>query len=161
MEKIKPLIHKKYKLEKFPGKGGWTYIPISETIPSNLKKNGRIKVRGFIDSFELKDHNLFPMGKGKLLMAVKSEIRKIIGKEEGDTVMLKLYFDEPENNVHDEFLTCLQEDPEAHKNYLNYPAKTQKEILAWIEAAKNEEVKVIRIARVLDLLAFGKIMKLS
>jgi hypothetical protein len=45
-----------------------------------------VKVRGFIDDYELKDHNLFPMGKGILMMAVKAEIRKKIGKQEGDWV---------------------------------------------------------------------------
>jgi hypothetical protein len=30
----KPLVNKKYKLQKFPGKGGWTYAMIPE-IPQD------------------------------------------------------------------------------------------------------------------------------
>lgn len=32
MTKEKPLLDRKYLLEKFPGKGGWTYTAIPEVI---------------------------------------------------------------------------------------------------------------------------------
>lgn len=40
------LVAKKYQLEKFPGKGGWTYVIISE-IPKDRKRAfGTVKVKG-------------------------------------------------------------------------------------------------------------------
>lgn len=155
MEKEKPLVNKKYLLEKFPGKGGWTYIQINEIKVLKRKYFGGVKVRGFIDDYELKDHNLFPMGKGILMMAVKAEIRKKIGKQEGEWVTLKLYYDEPEDNSTNDFLICLKEDPIAEKKYNSATKKQQQEIIDWISASKNEDMKVERIAKTLDMLAQG------
>jgi hypothetical protein len=156
MKKEIPLVNKKYVLEKFPGKGGWTYIQINEIKVVKRKYFGGVKVRGFIDKYELKDHNLFPMGKGILMMAVKAEIRKKIGKQEGDWVTLKLFYDEPEDNTNDEFLICLRDEPLAEKTFNKASKKEQQEIIDWIVAAKNEEMKVERIARALDILVQGK-----
>jgi hypothetical protein len=156
-EKEKPLVNKKYLLEKFPGKGGWTYIQISEIKPTKRKYFGGMKIKGFIDDYELKDHNLFPMGKGILMMAVKAEIRKKIGKHEGDWVTLKLYSDEPIDNSDNEFLICLKEEPDAEKTFKNATKKQQQELLNWISLSKTDDMKVERIAKVLDMLAQGKI----
>jgi hypothetical protein len=158
MEKMKPLVNKKYLLEKFPGKGGWTYVQINEIKVLKRKYFGGVKVRGFIDDYEVKDHNLFPMGKGILMMAVKAEIRKKIGKQEGDWVTLKLYYDEPEDNSNEEFLICLKEDYTAEKTFNKATKVQQKEIMDWISASKNEEMKVERIAKTLDMLAQGRLL---
>jgi hypothetical protein len=158
MEKVKPLVNKKYLLEKFPGKGGWTYIQIDEIKPVKKKYFGGVKVRGFIDEYELKDHNLFPMGKGILMMAVKAEIRKKIGKQEGDWVTLKLYYDEPEDNSSEDFLICLKEDSAAKNTFSKATKNQQKEIMDWICASKNEDMKVERIAKMLDILAQGRFL---
>ncbi len=158
MEKVKPLVNKKYLLEKFPGKGGWTYIQIDEIKTVKKKYFGGVKVRGFIDEYELKDHNLFPMGKGILMMAVKAEIRKKIGKQEGDWVNLKLYYDEPEDNTNEDFLVCLKEDSAAKNTFSKATKNQQKEIMDWICASKNEDMKVERIAKMLDILAQGRFL---
>ena len=157
MAEEKPLVNKKYLLEKFPGKGGWTYIKIEGIKPQKVKYFGGMKIRGFIDDYELIDHNLFPMGKGILMMAVKAEIRKKIGKQEGDWVTLKLYNNEPEDTSNEEFLICLKEEPFAEKTFKNASKKQQQEIIDWIAASKDEEMKVMRIAKVIDILSVGKI----
>jgi len=158
MEKEKALVNKKYLLEKFPGKGGWTYVQINEIKVLKRKYFGGVKVRGFIDDYELKDHNLFPMGKGILMMAVKAEIRKKIGKKEGDWVTLKLYDDEPKDNSKEDFLICLKEDHAAENTFKKATKAQQQEIIAWIVASKNEEMKVERIATALDMLMQGRIL---
>lgn len=154
----KPLVNKKYQLEKFPGKGGWTYITINEIKVVKRKYFGGLKVRGYIDDYALIDHNLFPMGKGVLMMAVKAEIRKKIGKQEGDWVTLILYNDEPADNTNEEFLACLKDDPGAEKTFNKATKTQQKEIIDWISASKNEEMKVDRIAKTLDMLAQGRFL---
>jgi hypothetical protein len=158
MDKEKPLVNKKYLLQKFPGKGGWTYIQFDEIKPEKKKYFGGVKVRGFIDDYELKDHNLFPMGKGILMMAVKAEIRKKIGKQEGDWVNIKLYYDEPQDNANEEFLLCLKDDSAAEKTFNKITKKKQQEIIDWISASKNEDMKVERIAKTLDMLSQGKFL---
>jgi len=79
-----PIFDDHIKLEKGEAKGSWTFVtmPIMPHLPK--KKNSTVKVRGFIDDYELKDIHIWAMKKGTFL-AVKTEIRKAIKKESGDT----------------------------------------------------------------------------
>lgn len=79
-----PLTDKAYLLEKFPGKGGWTYAAIPEIAPDKHAHFGWVRVKGTIDGYKIKGFHLMPMGNGKLFLPVKSEIRKKIKKQAGD-----------------------------------------------------------------------------
>ncbi|MFT3795805.1 YdeI/OmpD-associated family protein [Flavobacterium sp.] len=138
-------------LQKSAGKGGWTFItmPIMPDLPK--KKNSTVRVRGFIDSYELKDVHIWAMKKGTFL-AVKAEIRKAIKKEEGDTVKLILFLDEPQMVIPEDFLVCLREEPKIHKLFESYSAAQKKEITDWIFSAKTEDDKITRIAQTMEKL---------
>ena len=86
-------INKTYKLQKFEGKGGWTYALIPEIAQNKKNPFGWVTVSGFIDGFELKHYKLMPYSNGLLFMPVKASTRKIIGKHAGDTVHIKLNID--------------------------------------------------------------------
>ncbi|MDO8994492.1 MAG: DUF1905 domain-containing protein, partial [Daejeonella sp.] len=113
METEKPLVNRKYLLEKYPGKGGWTYAAIPEVLQEKTFPFGWVKVRGWIDDFEIKNYKLMPMGNGKLFLPVKAEIRKKIAKKEGDWVIITLYADTNPIEIPEEFLDCLKTDPVA------------------------------------------------
>lgn len=49
MKSGKPLVNKKYLLEKYPGKGGWTYAVIPEVLQNKKAPFGWVKVKGTID----------------------------------------------------------------------------------------------------------------
>lgn len=138
-------------LEKPETKGSWTFIrmPIMTHLPK--KKNSTVRVRGFIDHYELKDFHIWAMKKGTFL-AVKAEIRKAIKKEQGDTVKLVLFLDEPEMVIPEDFLACLREEPKLLKLFEGYPEKQKKEITDWIFSAKTEDEKITRIAKTLEKL---------
>ena len=87
----KPLVNKQYLLEKFPGHGGWIYAEIPEILPEKKAPFSWVKVKGSIDGFEISQYHLMPTGKGTLMLAVKSEIRKKIKKQAGDLVHIILY----------------------------------------------------------------------
>ena len=91
----KPLVDKEYLLEKYPGKGGWTYTIIPEILPDSKSPFGWVKVKGSIDGFEINKYHLLPTatGTGQLFLSVKSEIRKKIKKQAGDYVHIILYPD--------------------------------------------------------------------
>ena len=72
-----------YLLEKYPGKGGWTYARIPEILQDKTKPFGWVKVCGSIDGYEIKKCHLMPMGNDQLFLPVKAEIRKKIKKQEG------------------------------------------------------------------------------
>ena len=72
LESEKPLVSRNYLLEKYPGKGGWTYAAIPEILQDKKSPFGWVKVRGWIDDFEIKNYKLMPMGNGKLFLPVKA-----------------------------------------------------------------------------------------
>ena len=51
---MKPLVDKKYLLEKFSGKGGWTFARIPEILQNKNAPFGWVKVRGTIDGYKIK-----------------------------------------------------------------------------------------------------------
>jgi len=95
----KPLVNKKYLLEKFPGKGGWTFAAIPEIMPDKNAPFSWVKVKGSIDGVEIDKYHLMPSGKGTLFLSVKADIRKKINKQAGDYVHVILELDnEPLNS---------------------------------------------------------------
>lgn len=149
----KPLVNKKYLLEKYPGKGGWTYTIIPE-IPQDKKAHfGWVKVRGTIDKYELKGYHLMPMGNGKLFLPVKAAIRKKIEKKEGDFVHVILYADNEPIEIPEELKLCLMDEPNAYETFINYTEGEQKAFIEWIYEAKKEETKIERLAKTLDKLS--------
>jgi hypothetical protein len=152
---MKPLVNKKYKLEKFPGKGGWTFARIPQIIQDKNKPFGWVKVRGTIDGYEIRKCHLMPMGNGKLFLPVKAEIRKKIGKKEGDYVTVILYPDNEPLEVPEEMLLCLQDEPAALRFFKSLSESEQNFYIQWIYSAKKEETKVDRLAKTVNRLACG------
>lgn len=148
----KLLVNKKYLLQKYPGKGGWTYAAIPEVRQDTSSPFGWVKVKGFIDDFEIKNYKLMPMGNGQLFLPVKAEIRKKTGKKEGDWINVLLYTDNSPTEIPREFLACLEEDPTAYKIFLTYTDGQKKEFIDWIFSAKTDDTKVERIAKTLNKL---------
>lgn len=151
-----PLVHKRYLLEKYPGKGGWTYAAIPEILQDKSAPFGWVKVKGSIDSYEIKNYKLMPMGNGLLFLPVKAAIRKVIKKSAGDWVEIILYSDTTPTETPEEILLCLKQEPEALALYLKSTDGQRKAYLDWIYAAKKDETKVNRIAQMIDRLLKGQ-----
>lgn len=142
----KPLINNSFLLQKYPGKGGWTYVALP--IQKNIKKKayGMVKVKGGIDGFEFKGFHLMPMKTGELFLPVRSEIRKKIKKEAGDTVKIILFEDHDSFEFPLEFLTCLKDDPKAEQQFYKWSEAERIYYIKWIYAAKKEETRIDRMA---------------
>ena len=153
MKVEKPLVNKKYLLEKYPGKGGWTYAAIPEVLQDKKAPFGWVRVKGSIDHHAIKNYRLMPMGNGRLFLPVKAEVRKKIGKKAGDFVNIVLYPDHDPTEIPEELLLCLLDDPAAHKTFLGYTSGEQKAFIDWIYSAKKMETKVERITKTLKKLS--------
>jgi hypothetical protein len=151
-----PLVHKKYQLEKFAGKGGWTYVRIPEILPAKKTHFGWVKVKGSIDGYLISKYNLAPMGNGRLFLPVKAEIRKKIGKQEGDWVEIILFADNDPLEIPVEFLECLRDEPEAHSNFFKFTEAEQKRYLDWIYESKKLNTRIERMAKAINRIRLGE-----
>ena len=154
MEKEIALVDGEYLLMKFPGKGGWTYAEIPEVLQNKNNPFGWVKVKGTIDSYELRQHKLMPMGNGKLFLPVKSEIRKKICKTAGDYVKVVLFSDDSSPEIPTEILECFDHEPgEVLTNFQRLSEGDQKSYLDWIYDARSDDTKARRILKMMNRLA--------
>lgn len=141
-------------LKKFPGKGGWTYVETPEVSPDPKAPFGWVVVSGEIDNYSLNKVKLLPMGGGKLFLPVKAEIRKIIRKQAGDQVLLKLRIDHTPATIPEELKACFENEPvKVYENFLQLPESRKHVYLKHIYSAKTDETKIKRIVDMLDELA--------
>ncbi|WP_160716477.1 YdeI/OmpD-associated family protein [Chitinophaga solisilvae] len=152
-----PLVNQELTMERFPGKGGWTYIRMPHIPQDKRSYFGAKKIHGFIDSYELKDGTLMPMGKGVLFLPVKADIRKRIGKQEGDMVKVVLYAaaDEPQEVIPEDFLECLKDEPAAWKAFQQLPEKEQQDCIRWLMEVNVLDARIQRMATAINNLAAG------
>lgn len=146
------LTDKDYLLQKLPGKGGWTFAAINEIAQDKHAWFGWIKVCGSIDNHQIDNYHLMPMGNGTLMLPVKSEIRKKIGKNEGDWVHLVLYSMELPPVETEDLMVCLKDDPIAYDRFIKLPDNEQSALKEWIFTVKNDATKIERIARLINKL---------
>jgi len=157
MTEERPFTSKTYQLQRFCGKGGWTYAVIPEIEPNAKQPFGWVVVKGWIDDYELKQVKLMPLGNGQLFLPVKASIRNKIHKSAGDIVFIELYRDESLVEIPKEIMDCFSEEP-AHvlETFRRFTQGQQKAYMDWIFSAKTENTKALRIAKMLERVALGK-----
>jgi Domain of unknown function (DUF1905)/Bacteriocin-protection, YdeI or OmpD-Associated len=156
-----PIIDKSFLVEKRAAKSGfkysnWTYVVLTE-FPSNIEKQkgGTIKVKGFVDSYELRQYNLLPMKDNCMLLPLKASIRNKIKKQAGDYVHVVLFLDNSSLEILEDLRICLLDCPSAYDFFLTLSESNQKYYIDWILESKSIEAKVTRITKTIERLENG------
>jgi hypothetical protein len=76
------------EMVKSPAKGGWTYVVMPGSA-EHFGTRGLVKVEGTIDGLPFRS-SFMAMGDGRHMLPVKADVRKAIGKDVGDLVIVKV-----------------------------------------------------------------------
>src|ERR1700690_1160463 len=143
---------------KLEGKKGssvaWLNAPFD--VVEIFGTRARVPVRGTINGFPFRT-SLMPMG-GCHGMAVNKGMRDGAGVGVGDTVKIVMERDEAERvvEVPPPLKKELAKNKTARANWLKLAYTHQKEIALSIREAKQEETRVRRLAKAMNILKTGK-----
>ena len=150
---LMPLISGRFRIERFPGKGGWTYVPLpvlafpraAEEPALNLLRGqnlpfGWVVVDGTIDDVRLHQVKLMGPGNGRHFLALNAKLRKRFGKAAGDEVTLLLIESVTASELTDELRACFAEAPKSpYTRWPKLPATTRKRHLDRIYATADSD----------------------
>ncbi|WP_400191933.1 DUF1905 domain-containing protein [Hymenobacter sp. B81] len=144
-------------LERFAGKGGWTYAPLPPLPPLPATPFGLLKVSGRIDALPLPPATLMPLGQGRKFLPLNAALRRQLGKQAGDEVHLLLFADQPVEEVSEADLhDCLADVPGALAAYQLLAEAPQRAWLGWVRAGADDAARVARLRTAAEQLAAGR-----
>lgn len=147
-------------IEKFDKQGektGWTYIVIRQEQANVLNPGVRttFRVKGMLDDFAISKTAILPMGDGSFIMPLNATVRRGIRKAKGATVSVSLALDAEPVQIDNDFMDCLQDEPQALLYFQSLTRGHRNYFSKWIESAKTETTKAKRIAMAVNALARG------
>lgn len=139
-------------IQKFDEKGektGWAYLEIPLEIANQINPNTRTsyRVKGKLDSLEIKQVALLPMGEGDFIIPFNATYKKKLGKKEGSKIEISLELDTSEFVFSEELIQCLADEPTALAFFESLPKSHQKYFSNWVESAKTIETRTKRITQ--------------
>lgn len=134
---------------------------LSVDFPYDVEKcygtRGQVKVKVTYNGVPYRG-SLAKMGHHCHFLLVRKDIRKLIGKNAGDTVLVTVQRDTEERvvEVPDDLAAALAAAPEAQAHYEKLSYSHRKEYVRWITEAKKAETRANRVSRTVEMLLEGK-----
>ncbi|QNK63341.1 DUF1905 domain-containing protein [Pedobacter sp. PAMC26386] len=142
------------EIERFSQMGektGWTYIAIPKEIAIQLKPNCKksFRVQGLLDGLAVSGLALLPMGEGDFILALNSNLRKQLKKEEG--AKLRIELEEDKNfkiEMPEDLELCLMEERHCLDSFFKLPKSHQNYYINWLNTAKTEPTRIKRLTQI-------------
>lgn len=152
------MVHFTTTIKQFGKQGektGWTYIDVPSDIAEKLMPGNRrgFRVKGKLDNFVIRGIALIPMGKGDFILTINADLRKGIRKKKGAMLSVKLQVDPEGYKLNEDFIACLNDDPDAKSFFNTLTGSHRNYFSKWIDAAKTEPTKTKRIAMAVNALS--------
>ena len=157
-------------IEKFQDKGektGWTFIEVPKEVSEQLNPGVKtaFRVKGKFDNYAFEWISTVPMGDGYFIIAINADMRKGLGKSQGEQITVQIAVDTNEKPLFESFMVCLEDEPAALSFFQSLPKGHQRYFSNWIESAKTDNTRTKRIAQAVNALAmnlgFGEMIRMN
>lgn len=147
-------------IKKFSSQGektGWTYILIPAELVQQLNPGMKktFRVKGRLDNLDFTLLSLLPMGGGDFIMTINMGMRKVIRKQKGAEVFVRMEVDHAVIKPPPLLMDCLSDEPKALAHFYSLSTSQQNYFSNWIRSAKTEPTVVKRITAVIQALDKG------
>lgn len=146
-------------------KEGWVCGIIPSVLAQQLNPNvmKTYRIRGKIDTMEIEQKAIIPIGEGDYILPFNAEMRRCLRKKEGDKVLVEVEVDHRPYPLSEDLLACIEMDDRATEHWETLTPSHKKYFSNWVEQAKTIETKTKRITRSLFGLAhkmdYGEMMR--
>ena len=158
MVEFKALIERSGQ-QQGPAMMGWAYIDVPQTISERLKPGCRqvYRVRGEIDGQSFAGLALMPKGEGDYILAINGAMRRMLKKDVGDFISLRLEEDrEFIIEMPEDLEICLSDDEgNLIERFNALPKSRRNYFLNHINGAKTEPTRARRITMTVEAMAMG------
>jgi len=136
--------------------GSWTLLRLPKSASAKLPSRGMTMVGGTINDFRFQAA-LEPDGKGSHWFKLDKTMRKTVGADVGDTVMLEIdpVKEWPEPNIPADLKDALAVVPQAHTLWMEITPMARWDWIRWISSTKQPETRKQRIEVALSKLKAG------
>jgi hypothetical protein len=146
----------KLELKYLRGKGAWTYhiqIPNTKHI---VGKWGTIKVSGFVDNYKIESKNLLSINGQDKLISINEHIRKSIGKDAGDFVLVTLYLISPQYRITEKDILETFKETDVFNAFVKLEDTVKTEMISKIVSLKSEDAQTKVIVQIINKLSYEK-----
>jgi hypothetical protein len=136
--------------------GSWTLLRLPKSASAKLPSRGMTMVEGTINDFRFQAA-LEPDGKGSHWFKLDKTMRRAVGADAGDTVMMAIepVKEWPEPKVPADLKNALAAVPQAHTLWMEITPGARWDWIRWIGSTKQSETRRRRIETALSKLKAG------